>query len=89
MNTLNRGILPALVLATALVAGCGGRTDGATAGGGANPGAGAPDDIGTSVPALLAFVNGLFAASENSDPVDINNLSLAVDDAAEPAAVAF
>ena len=89
MNTLNRGTLPALLLATVLVAGCGGRTDNTAGGGGGNPVAGAPGDIGTSVTALLAFVNDLFSASENSDPIDVNTLSLAVDDAGEAAAVAF
>lgn len=94
MSTLNRGILPALLLAATLVAGCGGRSDvvgvtTTTAADVASPVAGAPDDIGTSVTALLAYINGLFMTSENSDPVNVNALTLAVDDAGEPAAVTF
>ena len=70
---------PAVVLSAALVlSACGGGGDG----GGAAP---APPDISQSVAALLDFMKGLIAGtSETSDPIDINPLTLAVDDAAEP-----
>ena len=72
-------LLLAGVVCAALVAGCGG-------GGGGGGGIAAPD-IGQSVSALLDFINNLSAVSDDtSEPIDINALTLAVDDTAEPAA---
>jgi hypothetical protein len=71
------------VLATALcagaLAGCGG--DGDSGSGSAGSG------IGQNVSDLIAYVKGLIATDENSDPVDVNALSLAVDDAGDPASL--
>ena len=81
MNTHKRKsrLLLAAVLTTALVSGCGG-------GGG---GSEAPqENISQSVTDLLAFMNRLIAGTdETSEPTDINALTLAVDDTAEPAAL--
>ena len=78
MDKLNSRPMLTAVLAAALVAGCGG-------GGGGGP---APDPaagVGQSVTATLAFIRSLIANNgENSDPVDISSLTLAVDDSAEP-----
>jgi hypothetical protein len=78
MDKLNSRLMLAAVLATALVAGCGG-------GGGGGP---APDPaagVGQSVMATLDFIRSLIANNgENSEPVDISALTLAVDDSAEP-----
>ena len=78
MDKLNSRLLLAAVLAAALLAACGGGGGGASA---PDPAAGA----GQSVTATLAFIRNLIANNgENSDPVDISALTLAVDDGAEP-----
>lgn len=80
MNTFfNKGWW-ALVLGAALVAGCGGDSDNQVA---------APDKptmpIELSASALFSYIGNLIdGTSETSEPVDINGLTLAVDDAAEP-----
>ena len=75
-------LLAAAAVSGLLIVGCGGRTDrdSSAAGGGS----GASGDIGTSVSALMAYMEGLIATDENGDPVDINGLTLATDDTAEP-----
>lgn len=75
-------LVPAM-LATALLAGCGG-------GGGGAPLVAAPapvePGIGDSVSALLAYMNRLLAAtSETSEPAPLAGTALAVDDTLEPA----
>ena len=80
MSKLNSRLMLAAVLAAALVAGCGGQS---------NDGGGASVDttaeVGTSVTKTLAFIVALIAGnSENSDPVDINPITLAVDDTIDP-----
>ena len=77
MTKTKLGFLAASVLAAALVAGCGGGGDGTAA-----------EDISQSTSDLLAYMNRLIAGTdETSDPVDINALTLAVDETAEPAAL--
>jgi predicted small secreted protein len=90
MQTINLKKPAALLLSAILLAGCGGGNRGGGGavdvgnGGGVNPPqAGAPDDIGASVAALLSYMERLIAGDENSDAVDINGVTLAVDDAAE------
>lgn len=82
MNKRKLEMLAAAVLSATLVVACGGRTDrdSPAAGGGS----GTAGDIGTSVSALIAYMEGLIATDENSDPVDTNSLTLAADDTAEP-----
>lgn len=69
--------LAAAALSAAFVAGCGGGGDGNAA---------ESTDISQSVSALLTYMNNLIAGSENGDLVDVNALTLVVDDAGEPAA---
>jgi hypothetical protein len=77
MDRFNSKLVPAAILSAALVGGCGG---GGGGGGEAAPG------IAQSVTAMIAFVSSLIAGTdETSDPIDINALSLAADDKAEPA----
>ncbi len=72
MHKLNRGPMLA-VMAAALLAGCGG-----------GGGSGAPD-VAHSDSVAVAFMKNLIAGTnETSEPIDINALSLAVDDRAEP-----
>ena len=75
-------LLAAAAVSSLLIIGCGGRTDRDPSAAGGGPGA--AGDIGTSVSALIAYMEGLIATDENSDPVDINSLTLATDDTAEP-----
>ena len=78
MTKTKTRLLAASILAAALVSGCGG------GGGGDGP----VEDISQSTSDLLAFMNRLIAGTdESSEPVDINALTLAVDDTAEPAAL--
>ncbi len=79
MYQLNSKLIHAAVLSAVLLAGCGG-------GGGGEPAAATPD-IAQSVTALLDFMTNLIAGSENGDLVDVNALTLAVDDAGD--AIAF
>ena len=81
MNKRKLEMLAAAVLSATLIVACGGRTDRDSPGAGS--GSGASGDIGTSVSALIAYMQGLIATDENSDPVDINSLTLATDDTAE------
>lgn len=75
MHKLNSRLKLTAVVTAALVAGCAGDS---------NDGAAAPN-IGQSVTALVDFINRMIAnTSESSDPIDINSLTLAVDDTAEP-----
>ncbi|MDP2000788.1 MAG: hypothetical protein Q8K22_14515 [Rhodoferax sp.] len=80
MNKFSNKLVGALVLGTALVAGCGG--------GGGDSQAEAekpttPTDL--SVSALFKYIGDLIAGtSDTSEPGDVNGLTLAVDEAAEP-----
>ncbi len=80
-------LLSAAVLTSAFLAGCGGGgidtlpTDPAP-----TPVAETPSN---SVNALVAFLQDLIATSTNEtgEPIDINSLTLATDDTAEPSAI--
>lgn len=79
MNQFSNKLVGALVLGTALVAGCGG--------GGQDlaevPKPTTPTDL--SVTALIKYVGDLIAGtSETSEPADVNGLTLAVDETTEP-----
>ncbi|MCZ4312182.1 hypothetical protein O4H66_02090 [Comamonadaceae bacterium G21597-S1] len=78
MTIPTRWIGPVALAAALGLAGCGG-------GGGDAPAA-APPDIARDVSALVDFISSLIAGtSETSEPIDIDALTLAVDDTAEPA----
>lgn len=74
MHKLNSKWLVPAALAAVFLAGCGG----GGGGGGAS--------VGNSTSALFNYVNGLIASNtdETSDPVDINELTLAMDDTEDP-----
>ena len=86
MFKLNIKLLSAAALCAALLAGCGGGGD---SNGNGNGLAGlTPQPAQQTVTAVVDFIKNLFASNgENSDPIDINSLTLAVDDSAEPAPV--
>ena len=60
---------------------------GSGSGSGSGGGSAASPGIGASVSALLAYVQALLTTDQNSDAVDINSLTLAVDDTAEPSPI--
>lgn len=74
MKSIPKLMLAGLI-AGAVLTGCGG---GGGGGGGAS--------IANSTSALFNYVNGLIASNtdDSSEPVDINGLTFAVDDTAEP-----
>lgn len=87
INTVHSGSgkwLLAAALSVSLLAGCGSGGDGNGNGGGG--GQGAPvSDISKNVSDLIAYMKGMLGMDENGEVVDINPLTLAVDDAGEPA----
>ena len=75
--------LLAAALSVSLLAGCGsGGGDGSDGGGG---GSAQSSDISKNVSDLIVYMKGLIGMDENSEVVDINPLTLAVDNAGEPA----
>ena len=80
MNKFSNKLVWALVLGTALVAGCGG------GGGGDLAEVQKPTTpTNLSVSALFNYLSDLIAGtSETSEPVDVNGLTLAVDETTEP-----
>ena len=87
INTVHSGSgkwLLAAALSVSLLAGCGSGGDGNGNGGGG--GQGAPvSDISKNVSDLIAYMKGLIALDENSEVVDINPLTLVVDNSEDPA----
>ena len=77
INTSSGKWLLAAALSVSLLAGCGS--------GGGDGEATQPSDISKNVSDLIVFMKGLIATDENSEVVDINPLTLAVDNAGEPA----
>ena len=83
MRKPNVKMMLAVVSAAALVAACGGNDD---------PVVVTPVDpstqTGQSVQKTLDYITGLIAGnSENSDEVNVNAITLAADDTAEPSAI--
>lgn len=87
---VHSGWFAAILLTSALVTGCGGGGGGpnvasSTEGGTTDK---APAGIGDSVAAMVEYITNLFAqTSDSTEPVDVNAVSLATDDTAEPSAV--
>lgn len=74
-------ITAASALVLALMAGCGGGGGGDNHSG--NPPA-VPSDIAQNVDSVYAYVLALIGRGENTDPVDINGITLANDEMMEP-----
>ena len=86
--TMKKQWVLASVLATALLAGCGGGDIVSSLP--APPPTPAPPapSVGDTVSVLIQYVQQLIAAtSDTSEPVDINGLTLVADDRAEPTAI--
>ncbi len=80
----------AAALTVTLLAGCGGGGSGSDAGGSGGSGGGGGEatqagGIDKNVSDMIAFMKGLIARDENSEVVDINPLSMAVDNSGDPA----
>ena len=76
-------------LTAALLAGCGGDSGGGGGGGGGTAGF---DANGSALPSATAigvvtYLNSVIALGENTDPIDINSVTLATDDTSEPAPI--
>ncbi len=77
-------ITAAMVLAGFALAGCGG---GGGGGGDANTG-GVPNSAQTSVGGLITYLQQLIAGTNDTgEPVSLDNVTLPVDDTAEPTAI--
>ena len=79
INTSSGKWLLAAALSVSLLAGCG-------SGGGDGGGSGSAQasDISKNVSDLIVYMKGLLATDENSEAVDINPLTLAVDNSGDP-----
>ena len=78
MFKLNSSLMAAAALSAVLLSGCGG--DGGVAA--APP----PGPLDQTITAVVEYIQNLIASNgENTDPIDINPLTLAVDDTSEPA----
>ena len=85
--TMKKQWVLASVLATALLAGCGGGDVVSNVPPPPTPAPPAPS-VGNTVSVLIQYVQQLIAAtSDTSEPVDINGLTLVADDMAEPTAI--
>ena len=81
MLKFNSKLMAAAALGAMLVAGCGG-SSGGVAGGATPPGA------SQTITDVFGYINQLIATTDaNSDPIDINGLTLATDDTSEPTIV--
>ena len=86
INTSSGKWVLAAALSVSLLAGCGsGGGDGSTSGGGGGGQAAPVSDISKNVSDLIAYMKGMLGMDENGEVVDINPLTLAVDNAGEPA----
>jgi len=80
MFTFNARLMAGAALSAALLAGCGGNNDDHGASG--PP----PGPVAQTITDVVGYINRLIASNgENSDPIDINPLTLAADDTSEPA----
>lgn len=84
MKTNRKLWLPLLLGAVVVLSACGGGGGDGVDPAGVDVATPAQPDIGQGVSALLDFMRSLIAGtSETSDPIDINPLTLAVDDTAD------
>jgi|GEM_PF-1755795 len=83
MIEFNLKLLAAGALSAALLAGCGGGSSGGNVVSG-----GSPPPANQTITDVFGYINQLIAGNDaNSEPIDINSLTLATDDTAEPTAL--
>ena len=79
MLKFNSKLMTVAALGAMLLAGCGGSSGG---------GGGAPPVANQTITDVFGYINQLIASNDaNSDPIDINGLTLATDDTSEPTVV--
>ena len=79
MFTFNAKLMTGVALCAALLAGCGGNSNDSAAKG--PP----PGPVAQTITDVVAYIENLIASNgENTDPIDINALTLAADDTSEP-----
>ena len=85
MFKFNSKLMSATAFCAVLLAGCGGSDSNGGGFGTATPPPGGAEQTITSV---ADFIKNLFASNgENTDPIDINSLTLAADDTSDPVPV--
>ena len=78
----NSRLMAGAALSAVLLAGCGG----GASGGEGDVAAGPPGPMEQTITAVAEYIQNLIASNgENTDPIDINPLTLAADDTSEPA----
>ena len=88
MFKLNSKLMTGAVLASALLAGCGGDSGGGQFTTGPTPTPTPTPPMQQTITAVADYIRNLIASNgENTEPIDINGLTLAADDQAEPAVV--
>lgn len=85
INTGSGKWLLAAALSVSLLAGCGSGGGDGSDGSGGGSGSAQASDISKNVSDLIVYMKGLIGMDENSEVVDINPLTLAVDEAGDPA----
>lgn len=79
MFTFNARLVAGAVVSAALLAGCGGNSDN-------NNGGPPPGPVAQTITDVVGYIQNLIASNgENTEPVDVNVLTLATDDTSEPA----
>ncbi len=81
MIKLNTKLAAVAGLSAALLTGCGGGGGGGGSAGNGSGGGGGTQTIDSA--SVVGFLKQLFSNGENSDPIDINSLTLAADDTAD------
>ena len=86
MLKFNSKLMTVAALSAMLLAGCGGSSNSGVVGDGS--GGGVTPPANRSIADVVAFINQLIVSNDaNSDPIDINGLTLATDDTSEPTVV--
>ena len=81
MIKVNTKLAAAAMLSAALLAGCGGGDGG---GGGVAGGGGGAINPSASASAVVDYIQSVIAVGENTEPIDINSVTLATDETSEP-----
>ena len=82
MIKLNLKLAASAALSAALLAGCGGDGGGGNNGQAVNASCGQPQTIASG--SVADYVQQVIALNENSEPIDINCVTLLADDTTEP-----
>ena len=88
MFKFNAKLLAGAALCAVLLAGCGGDSDNNGNGGGFGMTKPPPGGGEQTITSVFEYIKNLIASNdENTDPIDINSLTLAADDTSDPVPV--